>query len=135
MARVAKTTYVVTDDIDGSELPEDTQPTVFGWNGKQYEIWLSDKHHDELESFLEKFVEKAAEVRQERTVSRTRASSSASKPANFFTEIGFERPELEEIWKKMQTDDPKGTEGISMSPARLSNDFKRYVLDHIDQYK
>lgn len=135
MARVAKTTYVVTDDLDGSELPEDTQPTIFGWDGKQYEIWLSEANHKELEDFLQKFVDEAAEIKQQSSASRTRSSGTAAKPANFFTEIGYERPELEEIWAKMQEDDPKGTEGISMSPARLSNDFKRYVSENISKYK
>lgn len=133
MARIAKTTYVVTDDIDGSDLPEDTKPTLFGWNGKQYEIWLSEQNHDELENFLQKFLDNAVEVQAPAAVKSSKTATP--KPSNFFTEIGFERAELEEIWEKMQKDDPKGTEGITMSPARLSNDFKRYVTDNISKYK
>jgi hypothetical protein len=50
----------LTDDIDGSEAVE---TVMFGYQGKQYEIDLSQKNFDRLEKALTPFIQKARSVR------------------------------------------------------------------------
>lgn len=65
---------VVTDDLDGKEIPEDSKPTYFGWAGRRYEIYLSDTHHQALEKSLAKYVEAAKDVTTQARAAQTAVS-------------------------------------------------------------
>lgn len=65
---------VLVDDLDGSELPEETQPVVLSLGRTTYNLYLSDKSHEKLLKALEPFVTDAE------TTSATPASAGRPKP-------------------------------------------------------
>ncbi|MCP2316733.1 Lsr2 protein [Nocardia amikacinitolerans] len=56
-----KTIVQFLDDLDGKELPEDTEPTFITYKGTSYKLYLSDINKGKLDTALEKFI-KDAEV-------------------------------------------------------------------------
>jgi hypothetical protein len=67
----------LTDDIDGSEAVD---TVTFGYQGKQYEIDLSQKNFDRLEKALTPFIQKARTVRATGS-GRQRRRRGAASPA------------------------------------------------------
>jgi hypothetical protein len=65
---------VLVDDLDGSELPEDTQPVVLSLGRTTYTLFLSEKSHDKLLKALEPYLKDAE------TTSATPALSSPQRP-------------------------------------------------------
>jgi hypothetical protein len=66
--------FVLVDDLDGSELPEDTKPVTFSLGRTTYNLYLSDKNHEKFLNDLNKYIANAETV----TGAAPRASSSAS---------------------------------------------------------
>lgn len=46
---------LITDDVDGTELPEDTQPVELVHEGKTYSLFLSDRNRKALLEVLDKY--------------------------------------------------------------------------------
>lgn len=69
--------YVLVDDFDGKELPEDTDPVHLSLGRTTYALYLSEKNHGKLLEALNPFIESAETVATNR-VSATRSSSTAS---------------------------------------------------------
>ncbi|MDN4613615.1 Lsr2 family protein [Leifsonia sp. F6_8S_P_1B] len=70
MAR--KVIETILDDIDGSE---DASTVFFAFDGRSYEIDLSDENRDRLASALQPFIDAA------RTTSSLQRSTTGSRPA------------------------------------------------------
>ncbi|PJJ73233.1 Lsr2 protein [Diaminobutyricimonas aerilata] len=69
---MAKRTIVtITDDLDGSE---DAETVTFGFDGKRYEIDLSEANRAKLESALQPFIDAA------RPAGGSRGDSASSRP-------------------------------------------------------
>lgn len=57
-----KTITEVIDDFDGKPLPEDTQPIHLAFDGKQWEIYLSDANAEKLRTTLAEYTDNAQRV-------------------------------------------------------------------------
>jgi hypothetical protein len=66
---------VLVDDLDGSELPEDTRPINLSFGRTSYALYLSEDNHGKLLEAVEPFIANAEEVNN----TATPASSSADK--------------------------------------------------------
>jgi hypothetical protein len=53
----------ILDDLDGTELPDGTEPTRFSLAGTDYELDLGEENREKLRAALAPFVEAAREVR------------------------------------------------------------------------
>lgn len=71
--------YVLVDDFDGKELPEDTQPVALSLGRTTYNLYLSEDNHGKLLETLEPFI-KDAETAS--TSSRSTGSSRSTSSAN-----------------------------------------------------
>lgn len=68
MARRERTMVTITDDLTGEEQPEGAGRTVrYGWEGKSYEIDLSDDNAAKLEKLLAPYLEASRRVRAAHT--------------------------------------------------------------------
>ena len=69
----------ITDDLDGTELPENAVPIIIGKGGSQWEIYLSAKNMAELE---DKYLNNASPIRgsdgTRQTGSRKKGQSDAA---------------------------------------------------------
>lgn len=128
MGRKPTTTYEVTDDFDGTELPSDTEPTTVVWEEKTYELYLSDENHEKLAEFIGGYIKNVDPI------AVTSKPTSSTGKNSFFEEIGIKRADLEPIWDQMQQADPKGTGNISMGKTRMSEPFKTYVRENISKF-
>lgn len=70
-----KTVQVITDDLDGKELPEDTKPVALSMGRTTYNLYLSDDNHGKLLAALEPFISGAE------TASAGAASSRSTAPS------------------------------------------------------
>lgn len=52
MAREAKTTYTIYDDVDGKELPADTKPLNVTLDGTRYGVYVSETNRAKIEETL-----------------------------------------------------------------------------------
>lgn len=68
--------YVLVDDYDGAELPEDTRPVKLSVDRTSYNLYLSDANRDKLLAALEPFVKDAE------TSSSTGRRTAGSPKAN-----------------------------------------------------
>lgn len=68
--------YVLVDDYDGKELPDDTQPVQLSLGRTTYSLYLSEDNHGTLLELLEPFI-KDAETVSSGPASRTPARSSS----------------------------------------------------------
>jgi hypothetical protein len=66
--------YVLLDDYDGKELPEDTSPVTLSLGRTTYNLFLSEANHGKLLEALEPFIKDAEKAG---TQNRTAPSSSA----------------------------------------------------------
>lgn len=57
-----KTITEVTDDFDGKPLPEGTQPFRLAYDGKEWEVYLSDANVEKLRTTLAKYTDDAQRV-------------------------------------------------------------------------
>lgn len=67
--------YVLVDDLDGKELPDDTQPIKLTLGRTSYRLYLSDANHAKLLEAVTPFIEDAERDEAPRTSGR-----SASRP-------------------------------------------------------
>jgi hypothetical protein len=63
--------FVLVDDLDGSELPDDTKPVTFSIGRTTYNLYLSDKNHEKFLNDLNKYI-----VNAETVAGAARGSSS-----------------------------------------------------------
>jgi hypothetical protein len=68
----------LTDDLDGSDLPEGTQATTFSLDGVSYSIDLSEKNAGKLRDALAPYVEAGTRVGAPSAARRRTASSGPS---------------------------------------------------------
>lgn len=61
MARTQK--YVVIDDLDGKELPDNTEPMRLTWGSVSWDLFLSDKNQDKINEVITSWTENAETVR------------------------------------------------------------------------
>lgn len=69
---------VITDDVDGTELPDDTQPVTLVHEGKTYSLFLSDENRQALLDTLDRYtknVEPVTITQPRKSKKRTRRSS------------------------------------------------------------
>lgn len=70
--------FVLVDDLDGKELPDDTDPIRLSLGRTTYNLYLSETNHGKLLKALEPYIE-GAETTDTRTAPTPRASSSTAK--------------------------------------------------------
>lgn len=70
--------YVLLDDYDGKELPDDTQPVNLSLGRTTYALYLSEKNHGKLMEVLDPFI-KDAETTRTTTASAPKATAKADK--------------------------------------------------------
>lgn len=68
---------VLLDDLDGTELPDDTQPIYLSLGRTKYALYLTESNHDKLLKAVGPFIENAETVANTPS-SSTPASSKAS---------------------------------------------------------
>ena len=71
--------YVLLDDLDGSELPEDTSPVPLSLGRTTYNMYLSEKNYGKLLEALNPFIENAEKAD---TKPASTSTARASKPAD-----------------------------------------------------
>ena len=70
---------VLVDDLDGSELPEDTSPVILSLGRTTYNLYLSEKNHGKLLEALNPFIENAETTSSTARSTSTRSTSGADK--------------------------------------------------------
>lgn len=65
---------VLVDDLDGTELPEDTAPITLSLGRSTYNLYLSDKNHGKLMDALTPFIENAEAVNTSARIGRSAAA-------------------------------------------------------------
>ncbi|SIS11212.1 histone-like nucleoid-structuring protein Lsr2 [Williamsia sterculiae] len=79
MARNVQTIIEFVDDLDGTVVDEgDINTVAFSYNGKSYEIDLTDKNAAKFDKAIQPFVDAAAEVKGQRGRGRKAASDGRS---------------------------------------------------------
>lgn len=73
-----KTIQVITDDIDGNELPQDTKPIALSLGGKAVELHLSEENRTKLADLLEPYFALGTPV--SRATRRPREASGGASP-------------------------------------------------------
>lgn len=74
--------YVLVDDYDGEELPEDTKPISLSVARKRYALYLSDDNYGKLLEVLEPFIKDAEIAYDVEKVKATVASADKEKLKN-----------------------------------------------------
>jgi len=75
--------YVLLDDFDGKELPDDTTPVNLSLGRTTYALYLSEKNHGKLLEALNPFIENAETVTgTPRSTPAAPKASSADKEHN-----------------------------------------------------
>lgn len=69
---------VLVDDLDGSELPEDTAPVRLSLGRTTYDLYLSEKNHGKLMEAVGPFIENA-ETSSTPTAPKSPAKSGTDK--------------------------------------------------------
>lgn len=70
---------VLVDDLDGTELPEDTQPIRLSLGRTTYSLYLSDKNHEKLLEAVTPFIENAETVQGSTAPRSATPAKSADK--------------------------------------------------------
>lgn len=70
---------VLVDDLDGTELSEDTQPVRLSLGRTTYALYLSEKNHGKLMDALTPFIENAETVSGSTGASTRGTSATSSK--------------------------------------------------------
>lgn len=83
---------VIRDDFDGSPNAE---TITFGFEGKQYEVDLSDVHRKELTEFLQHYIEVARPVDDKPR--RSRPPKKASEPKPDLSDTAYRQMSQEEV--------------------------------------
>jgi hypothetical protein len=71
----------LTDDLDGSDLPEGTRPTTFSVDGVNYSIDLSEANAEKLHEALKPFVDAGTRVGAPSAARRRAPGSGSSGPS------------------------------------------------------
>lgn len=67
---------VLLDDLDGTELPDDTQPIHLSLGRTTYAVYLNEKNHEKLLKAVQPFIENAETVSASRTPAAPKASNT-----------------------------------------------------------
>jgi hypothetical protein len=59
MGKLRSTVELITDDRDGQELPENTRSISLAYDGKEWELYLSEQNRIELEQLIRQFTRNA----------------------------------------------------------------------------
>ena len=59
---IQKPIVKVVDDYDGAELPENTKPVRYQFNGRTYDLYLSDVSREVVDSFIGDLTEGAEQI-------------------------------------------------------------------------
>ena len=59
---VQKPIVKVVDDYDGAELPENTKPVRYQFNGRTYDLYLSDVSREAIDSFIADLTDGAEQI-------------------------------------------------------------------------
>lgn len=94
--------YVLVDDLDGKELPEDTAPINLSYGNKRYALYLSDENHGKLLEALKPFIDDAEVVFEGTT---RKASAKAANDAD------KERTKAARVWARETGYRYKGADG------------------------
>ena len=70
--------YVLVDDLDGSELPEDTTPVTLSLGRTTYSLYLSEANHGKLLEALNPFIENAETTSSSTARSAGRAGTATN---------------------------------------------------------
>lgn len=54
---------IITDDLDGKELPESTEPVRMTWGSVSWDLFLSDKNQDKINEVITGWTQNAETVR------------------------------------------------------------------------
>ena len=86
--------YVLVDDYDGKELPEDTSPVSLSLGRTTYNLYLSDKNHGKLLEVLEPFIKDAETSKVSAITSRGQAKALSA--------AGYDKEKLKKVreWAK-----------------------------------
>ena len=93
--------YVLVDDLDGTELPDDTRPINLTLGRSSYSLYLSDDNHAKLLEAVGPFIENAekvtgatATVKSAATADDSGWSKTDKQAARYWAiETGFEYPD------------------------------------------
>ena len=90
-----RTTVTYVDDLDGSEIKEGKGgPVVFGFDGAEYVVDLSDKNRKDLEKVLTPYLNVATPHRgARRATKKTTSSGDAAKVRAWAKDNGYDVPE------------------------------------------
>lgn len=70
--------YVLVDDYDGKELPEDTSPVSLSLGRTTYHLYLSEANHGKLLETLEPFIKDAEKASAPTTTARSSTPKSGA---------------------------------------------------------
>ena len=73
-----KTIQIITDDIDGNELPQGTKPITLSFAGRSVELYLSEENNKKLTDVLEPYFALGTPI--SRTTQRPRSASGGPSP-------------------------------------------------------
>ena len=59
---IQKPIVKVIDDYDGAELPEDTKPVRYRFNGRSFDLYLSEASRKAVDSFIANLTDGADEI-------------------------------------------------------------------------
>lgn len=74
-----KIVQVLTDDLDGKQLPEGTQPVPLSLGRTTYNLYLSEKNHGALLKALDPFITDAETVSSNAAKPRAARGTAAAK--------------------------------------------------------
>lgn len=119
-----RTIEVLTDDLDGKELPDDTQPVRLTVNRTTYNLYLSDANYGKLLEALNPFTEGAETAASAVSRKRARNSSGVATTVNTY---GYPVADVRAwaIKKKMK----------AKSGAPITEATRRINQDIYDAYK
>ena len=86
---IQKPIVKVIDDYDGAELPENTKSVRYQFNGRTYDLYLSEASRKAVDDFIAKLTDGAEEVSRAaaatRSSRRTPSTTCASGPRSTAT--------------------------------------------------
>lgn len=71
--------YVLVDDLDGSELPDNTEPVTFSLGRTTYSLYLSEANYGKFMDALTPFIENAETSSSTPAPARRRSSGGTDK--------------------------------------------------------
>lgn len=74
--------FVLVDDLDGKELPDDTKPVVLSLGRTTYNLYLSEDNHGKLLKALDPFITDAETTSSTAPAATGRKASNTDKERN-----------------------------------------------------